>query len=273
MQPVIHSRFGIIAVAERAGRPAPVIGVSKRQVIVERGHSQRNAHHWVRLGSGNGLIVLHPLPAAVGIRGFHHAGISRVRMGEAVGAVRGDERIDEVAAGIVIKLRRQADDVGDFAEPAGRVILERRKPPERIRHLRDFVNVVRFAVRQRRDLADGVGDGDQTKAGVIRQRERIAKWIHDLREKNFARGADGAVRLAEDQFRAVPPKHLIAVRSDASEQRLVILLEGEGLRAGVERGERPRAAAPHVAIHIYQKIRRVVRDVRNPIARPLRPEV
>jgi NAD(P)-dependent dehydrogenase (short-subunit alcohol dehydrogenase family) len=107
-------------------------------------------------------------------------------LSEGVRAVRRDERIDEIAGALINKPRIQTNDIRDIRQPAQGVVCELREPPERVGDAGDFVNVVGIAVRQRRDLADGVGEGDDAQVVVVSERDGIAVGIEQLRQEDFA---------------------------------------------------------------------------------------
>src|ERR1043166_6960949 len=132
---------------------------------------------------------------------------------------------------------------------------------------------MRKLVRQGGDLADGVGDRHEAPASVISECEGVAERVEDLRQEDFAGRAGRAVRLAEDQFRAIGRKHLVAGGTRPGQTGLVRLLIGESLGTRVEAGEGPRAATPGIIGHICRKALRVVYYVRNTIAGPLGAEV
>ena len=62
----------------------------------------------------------------------------------------------------------QSDDIGDVRQPAQRIVIKVGEAPEGIGDSGDLVDVVRIAVSERRDLANGVGDG-QRGAGCRRR--------------------------------------------------------------------------------------------------------
>src|SRR3954465_13308243 len=102
--------------------------------------------------------------------------------------------------------------------------------------------------------------------------------VDQLGEKNLPCGADGAVGLAEDFPGAGAGEHLISVGRGAGKLGLVELLKGVSAPVWWSRwrwkaGKRPRIATHDVIAHVGRRTGGLVRDIRQPVKRPLWPQV
>src|SRR5262249_50905293 len=94
------------------------------------------------------------------------------------------------------------------------------------------------------DLANGIRDGQEPKAGVISEGQCIAHWVYDLREKPMGGDEAGpaavriAIRAVKNPPGAVRMKQVEAVAGTASAENGVVVLLGDinsGLATTAER--------------------------------------
>lgn len=138
-------------------------------------------------------------------------------------------------------------------------------------------------VRNCGNLADRVGDGDHSKQSIVAQRDSVPVRVDQLGEKDFPLGPPQPIGfdegLAEDFSGTIGREHLVAVRRGEGQLGLVELLKREGTVDSIKACKRSGTATHDIIVNIRIReivnirMRKTVRDIREPVERPLWSEV